>query len=67
MTYRISVVTGNRLGASTRAEIKIVLIGQNGRSDELYLEKSRLHKVPFQKGQVCIVEFIDGMHPVCLT
>ncbi|ELU03454.1 hypothetical protein CAPTEDRAFT_227139 [Capitella teleta] len=51
VTYQINVCTGSCIGASTRAEVKIVLIGQNGRTEEIYLEDSKLHKVPFQKGQ----------------
>jgi hypothetical protein len=58
VTYRVNVHTGNRPGASTKADVKIVLIGQNGRTEDIYLEDSILHKIPFQKGQVILGAFI---------
>ena len=50
--YRVRVVTGSRLGASTRTQIKIILCGDRGRTEEIPLEHATNHKIPFQKGQV---------------
>lgn len=50
---RIHVFTGNKLGASTRAEIRLVMFGDKGRTEEIFLSNSRNHKIKFQKGQVC--------------
>ena len=50
--YEVHVLTGSRLGASTRADVKLVLCGDMGRSEEIYLPDSTTHKVKFQKGQV---------------
>ncbi len=50
--YRIHVYTGNRLGASTRADIRLILYGDQGRTEEIPLTDSRNHKIKFQKGQV---------------
>ena len=50
--YRVRVITGNRLGASTKAQVKLVLCGDLGRTEEIELKHSKNHKVMFQKGQV---------------
>ena len=50
--YRIHVHTGDRIGASTKAPIRIVLVGDRGRSKEIALKNSTTHKVKFQRGQV---------------
>ena len=50
--FRIHVYTGNRLGAGTRAEIRLVMFGDKGRTQEIFLSESRNHKIKFQKGQV---------------
>lgn len=53
--YRVHVHTGDRIGASTKAAIKLVLIGDGGRTKELSLKNSSTHKIKFQRGQVyCI-------------
>ncbi len=49
--YRIHVYTGNRLGASTKADIKLVLAGDKGRTEEVFLKESKTYKVKFQRGQ----------------
>ena len=51
-SYEVHVFTGARLGASTRADVKLVLCGDKGRTHEIYLPDSTTHKVKFQKGQV---------------
>ena len=50
--YRVRVFTGSRQGASTKADIKLVLCGSRGRSEEISLGKPTNHVIPFQKGQV---------------
>ncbi|KAH9502571.1 hypothetical protein Btru_069032 [Bulinus truncatus] len=49
--YEVYVTTGNRLGASTKAPIKIIMYGEKGRTKEFVLEQSKRHKIPFQKGK----------------
>ena len=58
--YRIQVYTGNRLGASTRADIRLILYGDQGRTEEIPLTDSRNHKIKFQKGQVCNQEILSA-------
>lgn len=60
--YQIYVRTGNRIGASTKAQVKITLYGENGRTKEILLDKSKRHKVCFQKGKEDI--FIIAHHHV---
>ncbi|XP_062614958.1 uncharacterized protein LOC134276712 isoform X2 [Saccostrea cucullata] len=60
--YQIYVRTGNRIGASTKAEVKITLYGEKGRTKEIVLEKSKRHKVCFQKGKEDL--FIVAQHHV---
>lgn len=50
--YRVRVFTGSRQGASTKADVKLVLCGSKGRSEEIALNKPTNHVIPFQKGQV---------------
>ncbi|XP_048761904.2 uncharacterized protein LOC125670652 isoform X3 [Ostrea edulis] len=60
--YQIYVRTGNRIGASTKAEVKLTLYGERGRSKEIVLDKSKRHKVCFQKGKEDL--FIVAHHHV---
>ncbi|BFZ18058.1 hypothetical protein BsWGS_21097 [Bradybaena similaris] len=49
--YQVVVRTGDRLGSSTAAPVKLTLYGDKGRSEEFDLSKmSQRHKIPFQKG-----------------
>ena len=50
--YELTVITGDRPGASTKAEVKVILFGDKGRTEEIYLKHSRTHKIAFQKGMV---------------
>lgn len=50
-TYIVVVKTGNVLGASTRAQVKIVLCGSEGKTGALTLLKSETNKIRFQKGK----------------
>ncbi|XP_059149333.1 uncharacterized protein LOC131936390 isoform X2 [Physella acuta] len=49
--YQVHVRTGNRLGASTKAPIKLIMYGEKGRTKEFVLAKSKTNKIPFQKGK----------------
>nr|XP_022314646.1 uncharacterized protein LOC111119100 isoform X9 [Crassostrea virginica] len=60
--YQIYVRTGNRIGASTKADVKITLYGDKGRTKEIQLNKSKRHKVCFQKGKEDL--FIIAHHHV---
>lgn len=59
--YKIVVKTGNKLGASTRAQVKIVLYGDRGRSKPIDLLESKTNKIQFQKGKVNIFFFISKL------
>jgi hypothetical protein len=50
--YRIHVFTGDRLGASTKAQVHIVLCGDLGRTEEHQLYHSKNHVIMFQRAQV---------------
>lgn len=52
ITYRVEIKTGDKLGASTKAKIHIVLHGENGKTKEIELKNCKNNRVPFQKGQV---------------
>ncbi|CAE1329768.1 SPSB3 [Acanthosepion pharaonis] len=49
--YIVVVKTGNVLGASTRAQIKIILCGTEGKTGAISLLKSETNKIKFQKGK----------------
>ncbi|GFN96369.1 ankyrin-3 [Plakobranchus ocellatus] len=49
--YQVYVCTGNRIGASTKAAIKLTMYGEKGRTKEFILSDSKRHKIPFQKGR----------------
>ncbi|KAJ8319012.1 hypothetical protein KUTeg_004103 [Tegillarca granosa] len=49
--YQVYVKTGNRIGASTKADVKLILYGEKGRTKEFLLEDSKRNKVKFQKGK----------------
>lgn len=53
--YHIYVRTGKRIGASTKAHVKVTLYGEHGRSQEFLLAESQRHKIKFQKGHVCVL------------
>lgn len=51
--YEMAIHTGNRLGASTTADIFIILFGERGNTGKIKLKQSREgDKMKFQKGQV---------------
>ncbi|XP_041363936.1 uncharacterized protein LOC121379401 isoform X2 [Gigantopelta aegis] len=49
--YQIYVRTGNRIGASGKADVKIILYGDKGCSKEIVLKESKRNKIKFQKGK----------------
>lgn len=49
-TYKISVRTGNTVGASTKTNIHLILYGARGRSPDLMLKDCENHKIAFQQG-----------------
>ena len=55
--YEVHVKTGSRLGASTKAAVKVALYGDRGKAPEVFLTESLSHKVAFQKGQVIYQEY----------
>jgi hypothetical protein len=59
--YRIVIKTGDRLGSSTEAAIKLRLFGSKGKSKQFKLRSSKNHKIPFRKGNTDVfdIEFFD--------
>ncbi|XP_076459227.1 uncharacterized protein LOC143292636 isoform X2 [Babylonia areolata] len=49
--YRLTVKTGNCIGASTTAAVQLTLYGVKGRSPALHLANSQNNKVKFQRGK----------------
>lgn len=54
LTYEVYVLTGDKLGAGTKAVVKITVFGEYGNSGERQLLRSRTHRSKFQRGQVDI-------------
>ena len=52
--YQVYVRTGDTIGAATKADVRITLYGEKGRSKEITLGKSERNKVKFQRGKVGI-------------
>lgn len=59
--YEMAIHTGNRLGASTRADVHIILYGEKGNTGKIKLKQSKEtkdgKKMKFQKGQVSSLKF----------
>ena len=51
--YQIYVRTGDRVGATTKADVKVTLYGEKGRTKEFTLKDSVRNKIKFQRGKVC--------------
>ena len=47
--YKVTVRTGGSVGASTSAEVYLILYGSRGRSPNLPLLNCQNHKIPFQQ------------------
>lgn len=60
--YQIYVKTGDVTGASTKADIKLTVYGEKGRSKEFYLDRSKRHKITFQKGKVSQCNVLSERH-----
>jgi len=54
--YRIVIKTGDRLGSSTEAAIKLRLFGSKGKSTQFKLKDSKTHKIPFRKGNTDVFD-----------
>lgn len=54
LTYEVYVLTGDKLGAGTKATVKLTIFGEYGNSGERQLLRSRTHRTKFQRGQVDI-------------
>ncbi|EDO43381.1 predicted protein [Nematostella vectensis] len=52
ITYEVYIKTGDRLGAGTKATVKITIFGEYGNSGERQLLRSKTHRSKFQRGQV---------------
>nr|XP_054762832.1 uncharacterized protein LOC129269368 [Lytechinus pictus] len=54
--YEMAIHTGNRLGASTRADVHIILYGEKGNTGKIKLKQTKEtkdgKKMKFQKGQI---------------
>jgi len=50
--YQVYVRTGDRVGAATKADVRITLYGEKGRTKEITLGNSSRNKVKFQRGKV---------------
>ena len=50
--YRVHVFTGNKLGASTTAIVRLSMIGEKGRTEDQVLDDSLHSIIKFQKNQV---------------
>lgn len=54
LTYEVYILTGDKLGAGTKAVVKLTVFGEYGNSGERQLLRSRTHRTKFQRGQVRI-------------
>ena len=52
LAYEVYVLTGDKLGAGTKAAVKLTLFGEYGNSGERQLLRSRTHRTKFQRAQV---------------
>ncbi|XP_077979864.1 uncharacterized protein LOC144435169 isoform X2 [Glandiceps talaboti] len=60
--YEITVVTGNRLGASTKADVHVTIYGSKGNTGKIKLKQARAGgKLKFQKAQTDVFK-VDTFH-----
>ncbi|XP_022092629.1 uncharacterized protein LOC110980336 [Acanthaster planci] len=72
--YELSIHTGNRLGASTRADVHVTLYGEKGNTGKIRLKQSKDtkdgKKVKFQKGQIDVFKvesyYVGKMECICI-
>ncbi|MEE6497473.1 hypothetical protein FKM82_002752 [Ascaphus truei] len=57
--YEITVHTGYNSDTDTKQVLSIILVGNNGTSEKLFLDKSSTNRVPFRKGQTDIFKVKD--------
>ena len=56
LTYKVIVKTGDRLGSSSEAEIRLQMFGQRGKSKVIPLTKSTSHQLPFRRANTDVFE-----------
>jgi hypothetical protein len=52
----VIVKTGDRLGSSTEADIKLQIFGQKGKTKLISLKNSTTHRLPFRKSNTDVFE-----------
>ncbi|XP_075422167.1 uncharacterized protein LOC142463382 isoform X4 [Ascaphus truei] len=57
--YEITVHTGYNSDTDAKQVLSIILVGNNGTSEKLFLDKSSTNRVPFRKGQTDIFKVKD--------
>jgi hypothetical protein len=62
-TYSVAVKTSNVQGAGTDAEVRVQLIGANGRGPQLHLKDSINHRDKFEAGHTDVF-FFPGQQPL---
>ncbi|CAF1135774.1 unnamed protein product [Rotaria sordida] len=64
-TYRINMITANKFGSGTNANVYIIIFGEHDDTNKIPLVKSKTHKDPFIKGHRDLfeIEAIDIGQP----
>ena len=60
VTYQVYVLTGDLASSSTTADVRINIFGEYGDSGERTLIKSKTSNMPFQRGQVRVISYMQG-------
>ena len=60
MAYEVYVVTGDKLGSGTKADVKVNIFGEYGDTGDRPLVKSSTNTVPFQRSQVDVF-YLDSI------
>ena len=56
-TYTVNVITGDKRGCGTDANVFLIIFGQKGNSDELALKDSLTNKDKFERGKTDTFKF----------
>ena len=56
-SYTVNVVTGDKRGGGTDANVFMIIFGDNGNSGELALKESSTHKDKFERGNTDVFTF----------
>jgi len=54
--YKITIVTGDELGAGTDDNVYIIIFGEHNKTEKISLIESKSSKNPFEKGQIDVFE-----------